>query len=60
MGGVIVSNASLHNFDEINKNINDLDTVEIERAGDVINITKLIKKNNKYKNKIIPPQNVSL
>ena len=58
IGGVIVSNASLHNFDEINKkNINVLDTVEIERAGDVIPyVTKLIKKNNKYKNKIIPPQ----
>ena len=37
LGGVIISNASLHNFDEINKkNINVLDLVEIERAGDVI------------------------
>ena len=58
IGGVIVSNASLHNFDEINKkNINILDIVEIERAGDVIPyVTKLIKKNNTKKNKIIPPK----
>ena len=55
IGGVIVSNASLHNFDEINKkNINVLDTVEIERAGDVIPyVTKLIKKNKKIKIKLI-------
>ncbi len=58
IGGVIVSNASLHNFDEINKkNINILDIVEIERAGDVIPyVTKLIKKNKKYEKKIIPPK----
>ena len=36
IGGVIISNASLHNFDEINKkNINVSDIVQIERAGDV-------------------------
>ncbi len=59
IGGVIVSNASLHNFDEINKkNINVSDIVEIERAGDVIPyITKLVKKNNISKNnKILPPK----
>ena len=57
IGGVIVSNASLHNFDEINKkNINVTDIVEIERAGDVIPyVTKLIKKNNKSNKKIIAP-----
>ena len=51
IGGVIVSNASLHNFDEINKkNINILDVVEIERAGDVIPyVTRLIKKNSEKK-----------
>ena len=53
IGGVVVSNASLHNFDEINKkNINVLDTVEIERAGDVIPyVKKLIKKHDKLKKK---------
>ncbi len=57
IGGVIVSNASLHNFDEISKkNINILDTIEIERAGDVIPyVTKLIKKNSNSK-KILPPK----
>ena len=58
IGGVIVSNASLHNFDEIKKkNINVLDTIEIQRAGDVIPyVTRLIKKNNKSKNQISPPK----
>ena len=57
IGGVIVSNASLHNFDEINKNINVNDIVEIERAGDVIPyVTKLIKKNNKSKKRLMPPK----
>ncbi len=57
IGGVIVSNASLHNFEEINKkNIDILDIVEIERAGDVIPyVTKLVKKNKMNKNKILPP-----
>ncbi len=58
IGGVIISNASLHNFDEINKkNINISDIVEIQRAGDVIPyVTKLIKKNNKSKYNIQPPK----
>ena len=57
IGGVLVSNASLHNFDEIRKkNIGILDIVEIERAGDVIPyVTKLIKKNIESNNKIKPP-----
>jgi len=59
LGGVIISNASLHNFDEINKkNINVLDIVEIERAGDVIPyVTRLVKKNSKLNSKIKPPSN---
>ncbi len=59
LGGVIISNASLHNFDEINKkNINVTDLVEIERAGDVIPyVTRLVKKNSKLNSKIKPPRN---
>ncbi len=59
LGGVMISNASLHNFDEINKkNINVLDLVEIERAGDVIPyVTRLVKKNSKLNTNIKPPKN---
>ncbi len=59
IGGVLVSNASLHNFDEIEKKdirINDL--VEIQRAGDVIpQIVKVIKKSKNRGNKILLPTN---
>ncbi|OUW95083.1 MAG: hypothetical protein CBD97_03630 [Pelagibacteraceae bacterium TMED237] len=58
IGGVLISNASLHNFDEIKKkNINISDIVEIQRAGDVIPyVTKLVKKINISNSNILPPK----
>ena len=53
IGGVIVSNATLHNFDEIiRKDIRINDFVWVKRAGDVIPYVSKVDIEEKEKNLI--------
>ena len=58
IGGVLVSNATLHNFDEIEKkDIRKNDIVEIQRAGDVIpQVIKVLSQSKDRSKTITTPK----
>tara|TARA_B110000116_G_scaffold272174_1_gene295607 strand:- start:329 stop:2359 length:2031 start_codon:yes stop_codon:yes gene_type:complete len=58
ISGVKISNATLHNFDEIKKkDIRIGDIVEIQRAGDVIpQVIRVIEKKNNRSQEILSPK----
>ncbi len=54
IGGVMVSNATLHNFDEIKKkDIRINDSVWVKRAGDVIPYISKVEKTKRTKNSLV-------